>query len=290
MYWKLSMIQLALPGLALMSWGGLSMGSAKESAVEGSFTRDGVTVTLTHAYAHLHDNAEGILDRNPELRILLSDREVSPEVLVGLGILPVDRMAVEGAIQGLLIALQPDTPNEINVTYLLQPEEEGMSTMNQYFSTSDQDLWASFEFSEEHLRGVLEKPDDGFSVSFSVPVAKEPAVSALLEGDEAKQSEPYQVLLTQLEAVKAGDLNGLRAMMTEASKTKTQEMIERMGATEEQMVGMLEQMAPEREAMLAAVQKVVIRGDRALVLFQEEEGSRSWSNLVKVDGVWKVDD
>jgi hypothetical protein len=35
------------------------------------------TITLTHAYAQLHNNTEGPLDRSKKMRILIVDREVT---------------------------------------------------------------------------------------------------------------------------------------------------------------------------------------------------------------------
>jgi hypothetical protein len=49
----------------------------------GTLNVDGDAVTLTHAYAHLHDNAEGWLDYKKEMRILVSDREVALDALSG---------------------------------------------------------------------------------------------------------------------------------------------------------------------------------------------------------------
>ena len=52
--------------------------------VQGTLQVNGQAITLTQAYAHLHDNAEGLLDRPRELRLLLTDREVPQESLSGL--------------------------------------------------------------------------------------------------------------------------------------------------------------------------------------------------------------
>src|SRR5262245_43810513 len=82
-------------------------------------------ITLRHAYAHLRDNAEGLLDHPKELRVLLTDREVSQDALVGIAFLPVTELARQGQAQGLLFELDPDKPNEVVMTLLYPPKETG---------------------------------------------------------------------------------------------------------------------------------------------------------------------
>ncbi len=67
-------------------------------AAEGSLQVNEETISLSRAYSHLHDNAEGLLHSPKELRILLVDREVSQEALEGIAFLPVEEMAKEGRI------------------------------------------------------------------------------------------------------------------------------------------------------------------------------------------------
>src|SRR5262245_4406014 len=76
------------------------------------------TITLTHAYAQLYDNAEGLLDRSKEMRILIVDREVKQEVLDGLVFLPVMAMAREDKVRGLLLTFDPHERNNVVVTFL----------------------------------------------------------------------------------------------------------------------------------------------------------------------------
>src|SRR5262245_6840359 len=79
------------------------------------------TIALTHAYAHLHDNAEGALDRPTELRVLITDREVKQETLRGLVFLPITTLAREGKVRGLLVRFDPADPTKVEVTLLLPP-------------------------------------------------------------------------------------------------------------------------------------------------------------------------
>lgn len=89
--------------------------------VQGSLLVHGQPIALTQAYAHLHDNAERLLDRPRELRLLLVDREVpQEEALAGLSLLTLKQMAREGRLQGLLLQLDPSDHRRLDLT-LLQP-------------------------------------------------------------------------------------------------------------------------------------------------------------------------
>lgn len=57
---------------------------------EGTVTSGGTDIRMTHACALLHDNAEGVLSRKTELRIVVCDREIPTSALQGLAFLPVD--------------------------------------------------------------------------------------------------------------------------------------------------------------------------------------------------------
>ena len=79
--------------------------------VQGTLQVNGQAITLTQAYAHLHDNAERLLDRPRELRLLLTDREVPQEALAGLAPLTaLEPLARAGRLQGLLLRLDPKDP------------------------------------------------------------------------------------------------------------------------------------------------------------------------------------
>src|SRR5947207_858010 len=95
---------------------GIDPGTAK-----GTMRVGNDTITLTHAYAHLHDNAEGALDRPTELRVLITDHEVKQETLRGLVFLPVMTLAREGKVRGLLLRFHPGDLTRVDVTMLLQP-------------------------------------------------------------------------------------------------------------------------------------------------------------------------
>ena len=91
--WLLALSLLALPADAVFA--------IDAGTVQGSLQVDGVTVPLTHAIAHLHDNAERLLRHPRELRVLLADRDVPQQALAGIALGPLLRMAREGRVRGL---------------------------------------------------------------------------------------------------------------------------------------------------------------------------------------------
>ena len=95
---------------------------------KGALNVGGATIPLTHAYAQLHDNAEKLLERPRELRILLADREAPQSALNGIAFLPVVHMAREGKLRGLLIQLDPAKPDEAAVTVLHAPADAAKCT------------------------------------------------------------------------------------------------------------------------------------------------------------------
>lgn len=110
--WLLALVLLLLPAHAAFA---IDVGTA-----QGSLEVDGVTVPLTHAFAHLHDNADGVRQRPRQLRILLADRAVPQEALAGIALVSLLRMAREGRVRGLLLQLDADQPRRGMVT-LLRP-------------------------------------------------------------------------------------------------------------------------------------------------------------------------
>src|SRR5690242_11306184 len=92
-----------------------------DGTVKGTLKINGQPVELKHAYAHFHDNAEGLLDHPKEVRVLVTDRPVPQASLQGLVFLPIRDLAKDGKVKGLLFELDPKNPNTVAVTLLQQP-------------------------------------------------------------------------------------------------------------------------------------------------------------------------
>ncbi|HEX7947278.1 MAG TPA: hypothetical protein VF495_21615, partial [Phenylobacterium sp.] len=55
----------------------------------GHYVREGQRFEFAHAIALSQDNAEGLLDHGPQVRVLLSDREAPIQALYGIVFPPV---------------------------------------------------------------------------------------------------------------------------------------------------------------------------------------------------------
>jgi hypothetical protein len=81
----------ALAGLALVAAApalALDPGTAA-----GHYNGDGAKLGFTHAIALAQDDAEGLLDHGPQVRVLLSQEDVPPAALYGIAFPPVRQMA-----------------------------------------------------------------------------------------------------------------------------------------------------------------------------------------------------
>ena len=185
--------------------------------VQGSLQVNDKAIVLTQAYAHLHDNAEGLLDLPKELRLLLVDREVPQEVLAGISLLPVEQMAREGRVQGLLLRLDPSDHKRILVTLLYPPSEPGLTLLTQTVSStcrkppielkigSFNRVGGAVEHHEDNQSETRGIPRLNYSLRFSAPLFQEIPVTAVLVGQEAQDSSQMQVLRKKAWALEKGD-------------------------------------------------------------------------------------
>ena len=147
---------------------------------QGSLQVDGVTIPLRHAFAHLHDNAEKLLHRPRELRILLADRDVPQEALAGIAFLPLVRMVREGRVQGLLLQLDADQPRRGVLTVLRPLVKPEQPLIVQRIAVVHNRVIGEIEYG------------DGFR--FSAPLFSERRVSADLKGKATLDSPHARVL------------------------------------------------------------------------------------------------
>ncbi len=138
--------------------------------VQGSLQVNDKAIALTQAYAHLHDNAEGLLDHPKELRLLLVDREVPQEALAGISLLPVEQMAREGRVQGLLLRLDPSDHKRLFVTLLYPPTEPGQTLLTQTVSSTGRKPPIELKIgSFNRVGGAVEHHEDCQSETMGMP-------------------------------------------------------------------------------------------------------------------------
>jgi len=137
---------------------------------------DGGRVELREAYAHLHRNVDGRLPFTPELRIVLTDREIPQASLAGLESLPVLELARAGQVLGLLLRLDPDAPGTVLVTLLLPLRATDGSIVTFRYSSPGAAVVRQLKLSPTRVGGTVECPatwELKCSVRFSAPVFNE---------------------------------------------------------------------------------------------------------------------
>lgn len=263
---------------------------------KGTLQVEGDAVTLSHSLALRQDNTEGLLD-GPELRLLLSDREVPPSALAGPQLTGIERLARSGGVRGILLRLEADArPDSVFGTLLYPPTELGASLT--YFTLSGEGAgFQRFETGDKRILGEAahrSHPEADFpgmvrfeyQAGFSAPVFQDLDVTADLKGRAAQDSEPARAFLVFEQALRDADLAAAFARMTEARAEELRNFLEQIGESEfrAQAVAML----PPNEVRKGQIERVVIRGKRATLIYREP-GALGAGTLVEKDGAWKVD-
>ena len=266
--------------------------AANPGTAKGSLQVGAETIPLKFAAAQMHDNAEKLLDRPRELRIVLADREIPQDALSGIVSLPVAHMAREGKVKGLLLRVDPGNRRRVSVTLLRPVPTAQVSLLNQTL-TAGQDAFRTLEVKGNRLIGEIEyrdtssRPSDypkvGYTVRFSAPLFNEPAVTADLKGKEAHDSPQVRLLRERARALAKGDFAFIRKFSTERTNRATDVFLERAGS---QAPVQAREAAADLERSLKKLQRVVVRGDRAVVIFPGNE----WMNFAHVKGQWLLDD
>lgn len=251
-------------------------------------------VELKEVYAHFHDNAEGLLDRPKEMRIVLSDRPIPQESLRGIAFLPVTRLAREGKVVGLLLQFDPKDQHRMVVTLLRKPSQPGKSLMTLSLIDTEQNLFKKLKISETRVEGEIDYaetpkadseglPSLSYSVIFSAPRFHEMPVTDDLKGKAAQSSPQVKILREKAKALGKGDFAAVSKLTSEAANRRNEAIMEQMG---DQIAAISKEAAVDLEKSLKTIQRVIVRGDRAVVIF----ANKGWTNFVKEGGQWKSDD
>lgn len=265
----------------------------------GSITIGQESIVLKHSYAHLHDNAEGWLDTPKELRILITDRDVSRDVIAGMNpFFTLSEMVREGKVRGMLIRLDPAAPKSIVLTVLLPPKDPRESLGNKTISNSNKSPFEKLTISDQRVSGEFQQvtesnPEMGwlaenFNVTFSAPLFRETAVSATLKGRKALDSPQTKAVLAVAQAMQKGDVEKVRQLST---AHKNQQMAQALGQMPpEAMKSMLQEAGQQMEQTIRKGSlTLIVRGATASLLAQEKDAGKSMFGLVRTNGVWLVD-
>jgi hypothetical protein len=269
--------------------------AAAPPSIAGTLEISGKPITVTHAYAHLHDNAEKLLSRPRELRLLFVDREVPPAMLEGIAFLPVDDLAIRGLVRGVLLKLDPRNPNDIVATLLEKPAESGQSLATLSLSVSGKQMLRDWKLTGDRVSGSFERQDErseelpdlpwlASSVRFDLPIRREPPVTSDLKGAATRKSLQAQLLAASARALSRGDFAAAKALGT-ARANRRADMLLTQFPTEARV--MARQAGAEMTKLLPTISRIVVRGDRAVAIFA---GGKQWSTFAREGGKWKIDD
>jgi hypothetical protein len=257
----------------------------------GSLRVNEKNITLRHAYAHLHDNAEGLLDKTERFRVLFTDREVPANALDGIAFLPVMELAKQGRVQGLMFEMDPDDPDNVVMTLLLPPSGPGRFLVRQTINVDGEDLFKEWSLTDQRVVGAIQRSEErepgladfpaiSYSVKFEAPIFNEPQISADLKGRAALDSPQARLLFEKADALAKGDLAAAQKFSTERANLWNQTFLAGEKADS------LAKKAAEMKKSLQKIQRVVERGDRAVVILP----GKKWFGFVREGGEWKSDD
>ena len=207
---------------------------------QGSLLVNGETIVLDHACAVMHDNAEGLLEYPRELRILVSDREVSPDALYGVAYLPVEKLAKLGKLHGILISIDPANQSDVTVTVLYPPPMPGQSLLTEVLGGGTHDAVKGLKISAQRVVGEVEHEDRQemefmdipklvYKTRFSAPLFHETPVTADLSGKAAVDSPQARVLRAKVAALANGDFAALKRVSTESANRRSRAFIDKAG-------------------------------------------------------------
>jgi hypothetical protein len=142
---------------------------AIDPGVARGFLRIGAaTVQVSHAYAYLHAPP----NRSREMRIAIVDREVPQESLSGHTMLPIEQLARDGKVRGILVRYDPAKRRKVVVTVLDRPYAPGKALVS-----FEHGRGKNLVTGNNRVLGALDsrvesagRPDVDYRVQFSAPL------------------------------------------------------------------------------------------------------------------------
>ncbi|MCU0837869.1 MAG: hypothetical protein MUE49_04000 [Rhodospirillales bacterium] len=285
---RLALLFAAVVGAAFpLPVRGIDPGSA-----QGTMTSDGVAVGLHHALALFYGNEEGLLD-GPEIRLLLSDRDVAPAALSGPILDRLEQLARKGDVRGLVLRLDPQQPvtAPIGGTVLLSPADPERSlTFLELEGGSGIEDW---RLTDTRASGRLafsiagDTPADTVTVqaAFSAPRFRD-EVTARLIGPEAADSAPAQALVRWNEALHRGDIETLKAL---SSDDKYAELLAFRAEVGDEALRKVVAAEPSGAELKRQIKEVLVRGDRAFIIMVDDDDARNFAATTRIGERWVID-
>lgn len=260
--------------LALVLWAA-SAQAIDRGIASGGYSGDEVEIAFTHSVALRRDDLDRAIDEGRSMRVLLSDVELPAAVLHGGAFPPVRAMARAGEVRGLLLEFDPADRNNMLVTVLAKPAEDGMSLTTITLSDTT-GLWKRLEVAPTRILGDLDR-DGSMKLSFSAPVFIDP-VTADLKGAAAQAGLYARVLIDRAKALGRGD-------MVAAAKLTSRQTSAQLAKVPPEYLAAIRAEVPAMLRDYARISRVIVRSDNAAVILPN--GDRI--GLIMEDGVWKAE-
>jgi len=202
-------------------------------------------------------------------------------------------MARQGKVRGLLLTFDPHDHTNVTVTFLYQPGHPaaGLHTQSRLHSRG---VMNNLHITAQRVVGEIadkegaqfsDLPTITYATSFSAPLFHEPKVTQDLQGQAAKDSVQVQVLRAVADAMDKVDFAALRALATARFNHEVDTLRALGGAQVAEVATYVRETAAEMAQAIAEVQRLVVRGNHAVVLFSD----KSSRELERVGNEWKID-
>lgn len=258
----------------------------------GTLSTDGIDVPLSYAFAVVYGNEEGMLEE-PELRLLLTDREVPISVLSGPILDRLDSLARKGAVRGLVLRFDQKRlqKTSINGTVLVAPADPETSLT--FFTLGSGEGVDAFDVTETRVTGALkfsisgDTPAETLTVqaTFSAPRFYD-EVSARLEGADAAASPAAQVLVRWNDALRRLDFAELKRLSSDDKYHEVDTF--RLEVGDEAFRKVVATEIAAGEVLRSQIKEVLIRGNRAFIIIEDDEARNVATATREADG-WRVD-
>ena len=125
-------------------------------------------------------------------------------------------------------------------------------------------------------------PRLNYSLRVSAPLFHEMPVTAVLVGQKAQNSSQMRVLREKARALEKEDFASIQRLSTADANRRTWALLAQAGLEAKSLA---KQAAAELQVSTRHLQRVVVRGDRAVAIF----AGKQWHNFVREGGEWKSD-
>lgn len=274
--------------LALAGAAALVTPGAEAGEVSGSLQMSGKPVAASHVLVHLHDNAEGVMQRS--LKILVSEAAVKPDLLDGIGDMRAMHHGRDGRVHGVLFQIDPKSPGEVGAVRLEKRIDGDYDAGGSYGSDSKPAV-SELRISADRVHLRLKQPRDAstpgleFDLVIDAPIHREPAITAELQGAAMRASPAYLAVSRMFDAQAKGDMDTVVKLSSAAARATFYEPALAAGQREQLVAGM-RQAGRGAKAVLAKTTRLVERGSFALILVDKDR----FFSAVRENGEWRIGD